>query len=93
MPVDLVDANDGRLDALQVGEDGAVAEDEDGLQPLVALYRVEPLRWALGRAIAAGDHSVRAMQERMRLPRVRFAGERFGNLNTPEDLHAAGCEP
>ena len=91
MPVDIVDANDCLLRTLaNAGDDGAVADDGDGLQPLVALYRVEALREAVAAAIAAGDFSVQAMQQRMALARVRFAGLRFGNLNTPEDLRLAG---
>ena len=91
MPVDIVDANDCLLRTLaNAGDDGAVADDGDGLQPLVALYRVEALRETVAAAIAAGDFSVQAMQQRMALARVRFAGLRFGNLNTPEDLRLAG---
>ena len=91
MPVDIVDANDCLLRTLaNAGDDGAVADDGDGLQPLVALYRVEALREAVAAAIAAGDFSVQAMQQRMALARVRFAGLRFGNLNTPADLRRAG---
>ena len=91
MPVDIVDANDCLLRTLaNAGDDGAVADDGDGLQPLVALYRVEALREAVATAIAAGDFSVQAMQQRMALARVRFAGLRFGNLNTPADLRLAG---
>lgn len=91
IPVDIVDANDCLLRTLaQAGGDGAVAQDDDGLQPLLALYRVEPLRAAVATAIDAQDYSVQAMQSRMRLPRVRFAGLRFGNLNTPADLRLAG---
>ena len=91
MPVDIVDANDCLLRTLaNAGDDGAVADDGDGLQPLVALYRVEALREAVAAAIAAGDFSVQAMQQRMGLARVRFAGLRFGNLNTPADLRLAG---
>lgn len=92
LPVDIVDPSDclWRMLASAHG-DGAVAEDDDGLQPLVALYRVEALRAALAAALAAGDYSVQAMQARLGLPRVRFAGLRFGNLNTPEDLRRAGC--
>ena len=91
VPVDIVDANDCLLRTLaNAGGDGAVAEDDDGLQPLVALYRVEALREAVAAAIAAGDFSVQAMQQRMALARVRFAGLRFGNLNTPADLRLAG---
>lgn len=91
MPVDVVDANDCLLRRLATaGDDGAVAEDEDGLQPLVALYRVDTLREALSVAIEAGAFSIQAMQARIPLPRVRFDGLRFGNLNTPEDLRLAG---
>ena len=91
MPVDIVDANDCLLRTLaNAGDDGAVADDGDGLQPLVALYRVEALREAVAAAIAAGDFSVQAMQQRMALARVRFAGLRFSNLNTPADLRLAG---
>jgi molybdopterin-guanine dinucleotide biosynthesis protein A len=91
IPVDIVDANDCLLRTLaQVAGDGAVAEDDDGLQPLVALYRVEALRGAVATAIEAADFSVQALQARMQLPRVRFGGLRFGNLNTPGDLRLAG---
>ena len=91
IPVDIVDANDCLLRTLaQAGADGAVAEDDDGVQPLVALYRVEPLRIAVAEAIHAGAFSVQAMQARMHLPRVRFEALRFGNLNTPDDLRLAG---
>ena len=69
-----------------------VATDDDGLQPLLALYRVEALRAALADALAAGDYAVQAMQARLALPRAGFAGLRFGNLNTPDDLRRAGCD-
>lgn len=94
LPVDIVDAVAGlpRLLA-QAGGQGAVARDEDGLQPLVALYRVDALRIALAAALASGEHAVRAMQAAMSLPAVAFTGLRFGNLNTPADLVAAGCAP
>jgi molybdopterin-guanine dinucleotide biosynthesis protein A len=91
LPVDIVDANDCLLRTLATaGGDGAVAEDDDGLQPLVALYRVESLRDVLAAAIEAREFSVQAMQSRIPLPRVRFDGLRFGNLNTPDDLRLAG---
>ena len=91
IPVDIVNANDCLLRTLaNAGGDGAVAEDDDGLQPLLALYRVDALRDAVAASIAARDFSVQAMQARMTLPRVRFKGLRFGNLNTPEDLRLAG---
>lgn len=91
VPVDIVDANDCLLRTLANADgNGAVAEDDDGLQPLVALYRVDALRDAVAESLAARDFSVQAMQARLKLPRVCFKGLRFGNLNTPEDLRLAG---
>lgn len=75
------------------GGQGAVARDDDGLQPLMALYRVDTLRAALATALAEGEYSVKALQTTLALPAVTFAGLRFGNLNTPADLAAAGCLP
>ena len=91
LPVDLVDANDCLLRSLAAaGGDGALAEDDDGLQPLVALYRVDALRDPLQQAITARQYSVQTLQAQLGLPIVRFSGFRFGNLNTPEDLRLAG---
>jgi molybdopterin-guanine dinucleotide biosynthesis protein A len=93
LPVDVIGTNDCLLRTLtKSGDAGAVAEDDDGLQPLVALYRVETLRCAIEAALRAGEHAIQAMQARLVLPRVRFSGLRFGNLNTPEDLQAAGID-
>ena len=93
MPVDLIGTNECLLRTLvKAGEPGAVAEDDDGLQPLAALYRVESLRGAINASLSAGEHAVQALQARIGLARVRFAGVRFGNLNTPEDLQAAGFD-
>ena len=91
LPVDLVDANDCLLRTLAAaGGVGAVAEDDDGLQPLVALYRADALRDPLQRAITAHQYSVQLLQAQLGLQVVRFSGFRFGNLNTPEDLRLAG---
>lgn len=91
LPVDVVDANDCLPRTLaSAGGDGAVARDADGLQPLVALYRVAALRAAVAAAIANRDYAVQALQRRLGLAEIAFAGFRFGNLNTPEDLRAAG---
>ena len=91
IPVDIVDSNDCVLLTLAIaGGNGAVAEDDDGLQPLVALYRVAAMRDSVASALAARDYSVQAMQARIPLPRVRFDGLRFGNLNIPGDLRLAG---
>ena len=90
LPVDIVNTNDCLLRTLaQVGGDGAVAEDDDGPQPLVALYRCEPLRRALSAMVAEGQLAPRQLEQRLGLGRVRLRGVRFGNLNTPQDLAAA----
>lgn len=94
LPVDLVDANDCLLPSLQAaGGQGAYAEDDDGPQPLVALWPVAALRSALQATLASGDHAVHALQRRLGMAPVRLAGVRFGNLNTPEDLRSSGIEP
>jgi len=93
LPVDVTSVGEGLLPSLRAAGgngDGAWAEDDDGPQPLVALWRVEALRLALVPALAVREHAVHALQSRLRMARVRFAGSRFGNLNTPGDLAAAG---
>lgn len=93
VPVDLVDVNDCLLRSLAAaGGDGAFAIDDDRAQPLVALWRVETLREAVSAALAANEIAIYALQARVGMTGVRFAGFRFGNLNTPADLAAAGIE-
>lgn len=92
LPVDVVAVNDCLLPTLvAAGAPGACAIDDDGLQPLVALWPADALRNALPEALA-GDRSAQALQARLGMATVRLAGVRFGNLNTPEDLAAAGME-
>ncbi|MGY1457523.1 MULTISPECIES: molybdenum cofactor guanylyltransferase [unclassified Luteimonas] len=94
LPVDLVSINDCLLRSLRAaGGNGAWAEDDDGRQPLVALWRTSALRAVLPAALDSGDLSVQALQARLDMVGVRFAGLRFGNLNTPGDLAAAGLDP
>lgn len=92
IPVDLVGVNECLLPSLQAASvaNGAYAEDDDGLQPLVALWRVDALRAGVADAIDRDDLAVHALQFRLGLARVRFAGVRFGNLNTADDLKAGG---
>lgn len=91
VPVDLVDANDCLVGSLfATGAQGAFVEDDDGLQPLVALWPVDHLRAALPQALDEGDYAVQSLQQRMGMARLRLAGVRLGNLNRPEDLIAAG---
>lgn len=94
LPVDVVDASDCVLRTLaaQRSEQGASAQDDDGAQPLVALWRVDALREAVAAALAAEEFAVHALQARLGMGMVRFEGVRFGNLNTPEDLAAAGID-
>ncbi|AWV07314.1 molybdenum cofactor guanylyltransferase [Marilutibacter maris] len=95
IPVDLVGVNECLLQTLAAmrDADGAFAVDDDGAQPLVALWRVQALRPALSAALAADERAVRGLQARLELAAVRLEGVRFGNLNTPDDLAAAGIPP
>jgi molybdenum cofactor guanylyltransferase len=92
LPVDTVGTNDCLLRTLLSKRDrnGAYAVDDDGPQPLVALWRRDALRIACGDAIAACDYAVHRLAQRCELSAVVFSGFRFGNLNTPDDLRAAG---
>jgi molybdenum cofactor guanylyltransferase len=92
VPVDLVGVNECLVPTLiaSAGDSGAFAQDDDGLQPLVALWRVEKLRFAVPQALEAGEYAMQPLQARMDMACVRFTGVRFGNLNTPADLVAAG---
>lgn len=94
LPVDLVGFNECLLPTLRAGTgtNGARAEDDEGPQPLVALWRTAALREQASGALAACDLSVQALQSRLGMPWVRFTGVRFGNLNTFDDLRAAGFE-
>jgi molybdopterin-guanine dinucleotide biosynthesis protein A len=91
LPVDLFGVNDCLLPTLAAerGADGAWAQDADGPQPLVALWRVDALRGVLA-SIPVRDAAVRGLQSRLDMRAVTFAGVRLGNLNTPDDLRAAG---
>lgn len=95
LPVDLVGVNDCLVRTLvsKRDADGAFARDDDGVQPLVALWRVDALRAACGAAIANGETAIHRLQATLRMAEVAFAGFRFGNLNTPDDLRAAGIDP
>ena len=93
LPVDLVDANDCLFDSLAAaGGKGAYVEDAGGVQPLVALWQVDALRPALHQSIAAGEYSVQRLQASLGMSRVPLEGVRMGNLNTFEDIDAAGVQ-
>ena len=96
VPVDLVFVNDFLVATLEsatiesAGGQGASIEDDDGVQPLVALWNVEALRAALA-SRDADDLAIQSLQQKMSMSRIRLEGVRFGNLNTPDDLAAAGA--
>ncbi len=95
LPVDIV-ACDPRVrralaDAAGQGG-GASVLDDDGPQPLVALWHVPALRGAVDDAIRTGDLAVHALQRRLDFVTVRIPGLRLGNLNTPANLRAAGMD-
>jgi molybdopterin-guanine dinucleotide biosynthesis protein A len=92
IPVDLVGVNECLLPTLVAAAagNGCYAEDDDGPQPLVSLWYVPALRPGVAAALGEGELSVQALQAALRMRGVRFAGVRFGNLNTPDDLAAAG---
>mgnify|MGYP003575677002 FL=1 len=95
LPVDLVGVNDCLIPSLSAAADphGAFAVDDDGPQPLVALWPVAPLRDATARAIELRELAIHSLQCHLRMVAVRLEGVRFGNLNTPQDLAAAGAKP
>jgi molybdenum cofactor guanylyltransferase len=91
VPVDAAQVPDDLIARLaEGGALGAYALDQEGPQPLVALWPVETTRVAIAEAIAKKDLAVHALQARLAMPGVRFEDARFGNLNTPQDLAAAG---
>jgi molybdopterin-guanine dinucleotide biosynthesis protein A len=106
VPVDLVFVNDCLVATLEsAGGQGACIEDDDGVQPLVALWNVDALRVTLAlllphqpsslprmREPRQADLSVQSLQHTLSMPRIRLQGVRFGNLNTPDDLAAAGAQ-
>lgn len=92
LPVDLIEINDCLLRTLMhhAGTTGAYTRDADGTQPLVALWPVAALRERANAALGSGDYAVRALQASLGMTGVDFAGVRFGNLNTFQDLDDAG---
>jgi molybdenum cofactor guanylyltransferase len=93
LPVDLVGVNECLVPSLcsSRSDNGAFAIDADGPQPLVALWRVEAASPAITAAIKQGNGAIHPLHAALGMAPVRFEGVRFGNLNTPEDLLAAGA--
>lgn len=91
VPVDIVRFDRSTLERLTAGAspEGAFASDDDGPQPLLAMWRVGHLRDAVATAIARRALAVHALQAQLHMSEVRLGGIRLGNLNTPADLIAA----
>ena len=94
-PVDVIDVNDCLLPTLlaNAGEQGAYAVDDDGVQPLVALWRVDVAKGVVSEAIANQRYGVHLLFDTLEMSPVPLAGVRFGNLNTRADLIAAHVVP
>lgn len=91
LPVDALAPPADLIERLAAGGvHGACAVDEDGLQPLFALWQVDALQPRLAAALDEGRLAVHALQTELGMARVRYDGLRFGNLNTPDALAAAG---
>ncbi|MDH5821452.1 molybdenum cofactor guanylyltransferase [Luteimonas sp. RD2P54] len=91
VPVDAVRLPERLAERLfACGERGAWVVDDDGPQPLVALWPLARLRPALGAALRSHERAVHALQRRIGMTPLRLPGARLGNLNTPADLAAAG---
>lgn len=91
VPVDALELPGDLLPRLLADpERGAFAIDGDGAQPLCALWPVAAARSAVTQAIARGELAVHAVQSRLGMAGVAWDDCRFGNLNTPADLAAAG---
>jgi molybdenum cofactor guanylyltransferase len=95
LPIDLVGVNDCLIPSLGAvaGTRGSYTVDDDGPQPLVALWPVALLRDATARAIENGELAIHSLQRQLRMAAVRLEGVRFGNLNTLQDLADAGAVP
>lgn len=90
LPVDLLHVPPMLVDALGASAAGSWLQDDDGAQPLVALWPVDALRTAAAAALAGRDSAVHALQARLGMRGIALGGVRVGNLNTPDDLAAAG---
>lgn len=93
LPVDVVLIPPGLIERLVDEGQGAFAEDDDGAQPLIASWCVAKARIAIQKALAAGAFAVHELQARLDMQARRIPDFRFGNLNTPHDLDAAGITP
>lgn len=93
VPVDVLSLPPDLIERMVAGGQGAFAEDDDGFQPLIAWWSVAKTRIAVEEALATRALAVHELQTRLEMQSTRFQNFSFGNLNTPDDLVAAGITP
>lgn len=91
VPVDALRLAPAAVRAL-IAHAPAFAEDDDGLQPLFACWPARRLTMAAAQAIADGRLPVRGLHAALGMRAVAISGT-IGNLNTADDLAAAGVRP
>jgi molybdopterin-guanine dinucleotide biosynthesis protein A len=92
LPVDIAGLPTEVLPALAAGSasgNGAFLLDDDGPQPLVAIWRRDVLLAAANDAVRERDLSVQSLARRIGMLELRLQDVRLGNINTPEDLQVA----
>lgn len=94
VPVDLlcVPADLVKRFAAQAGPKGAFAADDDGDQPLIALWPVDAARSVVAESLERGARAVHRVQAELAMARLNFDRYRFGNLNSPGDFLRADSE-
>lgn len=90
VPVDCrsIPANLAQAMFAQCADDGVVVRDADGLQPLLGLWRVEPMRLAVASAFAREERSVCGAISSLRCLELDISPWRLGNMNTLDDFLA-----
>ena len=92
VPVDLRDIPEGLVESLcreaqkDPAVNGVVIRDQEGLQPLLALWRVATARQAIVAALDSGDGAVHRLLQTERFQILDISPRRLGNLNTPADF-------
>lgn len=86
VPVDLRYIPTDLPDRMLSRDVGQVVRDDDGAQPLVALWPVREALAAVTAALDAGELAVHPVAARLGLSILDISPARLGNLNTPADF-------
>lgn len=65
---------------------GMVLQDQNGLQPLLALWHVEGAKIAVKEALKNNEKSVKSIITELKLNIIHRTDFQIGNLNTPQDF-------